>query len=98
MLREKRVQTIQTTDKALELLQLVANGEQNLNINGLAHTLKISREEVLLLLVTMESRGLISWDRRRKIYQPGGATLEMVRNLVQRFSRLRSLQSAAPLR
>jgi DNA-binding IclR family transcriptional regulator len=98
MLREKRVQTIQTTDKALELLQLVANGEKNLKINDLAHTLKISREEVLLLLVTMESRGLVSWDSRRKMYQPGGATLEMVRNLVQRFKRLRPVQSAAPLR
>jgi len=97
MLREKRVQTIQTTDKALELLQLVANGEHNLKINDLAHTLKISREEVLLLLVTMESRGLVSWDSRRKIYQPGGATLEMAKNLVRRFSRLRPLQPAAPL-
>ncbi len=98
MLREKRVQTIQTTDKALELLQLVANGEQNLKINDLARKLKISREEVLLLLVTMESRGLVSWDSRRKIYQPGGATLEMAKNLVRRFSRLRPLQSGAPLR
>src|SRR6266513_2549340 len=98
MLREKRVQTIQTTDKALELLQLVASGEQNLKINDLAHKLKISREEVLLLLVTMESRGLVSWDSRRKIYQPGGATLEMAKNLVRRFSSLRPLLSAAPLR
>ncbi len=97
MLREKRVQTIQTTDKALELLQLVASGEQNLKINDLADKLKISREEVLLLLVTMESRGLVSWDSRRKIYQPGGVTLEMAKNLVRRFSRLRPLLSAAPL-
>jgi DNA-binding IclR family transcriptional regulator len=98
MLREKRVQTIQTTDKALELLQLVASGEKNLKINDLAHTLKISKEEVLLLLVTMESRGLVSWDNRKKMYQPGCATLEMAINLVQRFSRFRPLQSAASLR
>ncbi len=87
MLREQRLQTIQTTEKAMELLQIVANGEQNLNINALAQRLKISREEVLLLLIAMENKGLVSWDNHTKVYGPGGTTLEMVRNLEQRFSR-----------
>jgi DNA-binding IclR family transcriptional regulator len=87
MLREKRQHTIQTTEKAMDLLQIVANGEQNLNINVLAQRLKISREEVLLLLVAMENRGLVSWDSCSKVYNPGGATLEMVRKIGQRFDR-----------
>jgi DNA-binding IclR family transcriptional regulator len=95
MKKEKRVQTIQTTEKALELLQVVANGEQNLNIQGLSQRLKISREEVLLLLVAMENKGLVSWDNYRKIYSPGGATLEMVRNLTQRFRRANLSMTAA---
>lgn len=88
MLREQRLQTIQTTEKAMELLQIVANGEQNLNINALAQRLKVSREEVLLLLVAMENKGLVSWDSHAKVYSPGGTTLEMVRNLEHRFSRI----------
>jgi DNA-binding IclR family transcriptional regulator len=97
MKKAKRVQTIQTTEKALELLQVVANGEQTLNIHGLSQRLKISREEVLLLLVAMENKGLVIWDNYKKIYSPGGATLEMVRNLTQRFRRTNFTMTAAPL-
>ncbi|HEY6873629.1 MAG TPA: helix-turn-helix domain-containing protein [Geobacteraceae bacterium] len=98
MLREKRQQTIQATEKALDLLQIVANGERELSINALAQRLKTDREEVLLLLVAMENKGLVTWDSRRKIYNPGGATLEMVRNIEQRFSRVHPLpRAAAPL-
>jgi DNA-binding IclR family transcriptional regulator len=94
MKKEERVQTIQTTEKALELLQVVANGE-HLNIHGLSQRLKISREEVLLLLVAMENRELVIWDNCRKIYSPGGATLEMVNNLTQRFRRANLSMTAA---
>ncbi len=98
MVKEKRLQTIQTTEKALDLLQIVANGEQNLNINALAQRLKVSKEEVLLLLVAMENKGLVTWDSRRKIYNPGGATLEMVRNIEQHFSHAGPCRySTAPL-
>jgi DNA-binding IclR family transcriptional regulator len=85
MLREKRLQIIHTTDKTLELLEIIINGSQNLKINGLAQRMKISKEEVLLLLVTIESRGLVAWDSHIKMYRPGGATLEMARNLEQHF-------------
>lgn len=98
MLREQRLQTIHTTDKALELLEILTKGEQHLKINDLAQRLKISREEVLLLLVTMESRGLVTWDSRRKMYSPGGATLEMARNLEQHFGRVHRPLSTASVR
>ena len=89
MLREQRLQTIQTTEKALDLLRIVANEEQkNLTINDLALRLKVSKEEILLLLVAMENRGLVTWDSRRRMYSPGGATLEMVRDFEQYFSRI----------
>lgn len=97
MNREQRLKTIQTTEKALELLQIVANGAQGMNIQDLSKKLHISREEVLLLLVTMENKGLVSWDSGRRIYSPGGATLEMVKNLTQRFPRSRVALMPAPL-
>ena len=51
MLRERRLQTIKTTEKAFELLQIVSCGEKSFNINRLSKKLMISREEVLILLV-----------------------------------------------
>lgn len=85
MLKEKRLQTIHTTDKALELLEILAKGHQHLTLNDLAQRLKINKEEVLLLLVTIENRGLVTWDSQKKVYGPGGATLEMVKYLQQYF-------------
>jgi DNA-binding IclR family transcriptional regulator len=87
MKKEQRMRTIQTTEKALELLQIVASGGQNLKIQGLSQKLKIDREEVLLLLVAMENRGLVAWDSYRKMYNPGGATMDLVKNLNKRFGR-----------
>ena len=95
MLREKRLHTIQTTEKALELLQIIATGERNLNINDLSQKLKIEREEVLLLLVAMENRGMVAWDSGKKIYNPGGAVMEMASNLAQRFRRLNTMPKPA---
>ena len=87
MTKEQRLQTIQTTEKALELLRLVTAGEQNLNILALSKRLNIGREEVLLLLVAMENKGLVTWDNCRKVYSPGGTTLEIVKNLTRHFSK-----------
>ena len=97
MKKAERLQTIQTTEKALELLQMVASGGDNLNIHSLSQRLSISREEVLLLLVAMENRGLVSWDSYRKIYSPGGATLEIARNLTRQFNRTTPLRRVAAL-
>src|ERR1035438_818791 len=94
MVREKRQHTIQTTEKTVELLQILADGEQGLKINDLAARLQISREEVLLLLVAMENRGFVAWDNRRKVYNPGGNTMVMARNLMQHGNRIDSMHPA----
>lgn len=83
MIKEQRLQTIHTTDKALELIETILKSDQPLKINELAQQLKICKEEVRLLLVAVENRGLVVWDSNRKQYCPGGATLEMARNLSQ---------------
>jgi DNA-binding IclR family transcriptional regulator len=87
MLREQRLQTIKTTEKAFELLQIVSSGEKSLTINRLSRKLMISREEVLILLVAMENRGLVSWDNGKKIYNPGGVALAMASTLVHQFGK-----------
>lgn len=85
MIREKRLQTIHNADKALELLETMIKSDKPLKINELAQQLKICKEEVRLLLVAVENRGLVAWDSKRKMYSLGGVTLEMARNLVQHF-------------
>ena len=70
MVKEKRMQTIQTTEHAMELLQVMSHGGQNLTLKALSQRLKIGREEVLILLVAMENRGLVSWDNLKKSYYP----------------------------
>jgi DNA-binding IclR family transcriptional regulator len=97
MLRKKRQQTIQTTEKTLELLQIVASGHRDLNINDLSQKLKIGREEVLLLLVAMENRGMVSWDNSKKIYNPGGEVRDMINKLARCFSRTCPVQIAPVL-
>jgi DNA-binding IclR family transcriptional regulator len=97
MKKEQRLQTIQTTEKALELLQMVASGEENLNIHRLSQRLNIGREEVLLLLVAMENKGLVNWDSYRRMYRPGGATLEIAKNLTRHFNRTTPLRPVAAM-
>ena len=95
MLKERRVQTIKTTEKAFELMQIVSRGEESLTIKRLSRRLGIDREEVLILLVAMENRGLVSWDGGKKVYNPGRAVLEMASTLVQQFGRAPRLQASA---
>ena len=97
MKKEQRLQTIQTTEKALELLQVVAGGGDNLNIYRLSERLNVSREEVLLLLVAMENKGLVIWDSYRKIYSPGGATLELARRIARQNGQAVPSRSVAAL-
>ncbi|GFE58006.1 helix-turn-helix domain-containing protein [Geobacter sp. AOG1] len=82
MLKQKCVQTVQTTKKTLELLDILSNGDENLHIGDLARKLGIGREEALLLLVTMESHGMVAWDDREKIYRPGWKSEKMARQFL----------------
>ncbi len=74
MIKEKHVQMVQTTEKALALLDILAEGNSSLHIGDLAQRLRCNRREVLLLLITLESRGLVAWDDRKKIYHLGDET------------------------
>lgn len=94
MLKAERLQILHRTDKALELLEIIINGNQHLKIKDLAERLRVGKEEVLLLLVTMESRGLVAWDSNRKIYRPVGEPPEITGNVGQNFAGSRMPSSA----
>lgn len=83
MRKEKRLQTVQATEKTLELLEILATGSEDLHIGELAAKLRMGRNEVLLLLVTLESRGMARWDERVKIYRAGWKSTELARHLLR---------------
>ena len=85
MFKEKRLHAVRATEKTLDLLNILAEGSEKLQIGTLAHKLQIGRNEVLLLLVTLESRGMVEWDDRSKIYRPGWKAAELAQTLLGRI-------------
>jgi hypothetical protein len=75
MIREQRQLTVHMAETTLALLDVLAEGDGRLTIRDLARRLNCSRNEARLLLVTLESRGILEWDEARKIYRTG-ATAE----------------------
>jgi len=53
-----------------ELLALLDTGSSGQTIIELAKKLSLTRKETLLLLVTLESQGVLTWDETAKIYRP----------------------------
>ncbi|MBI2353775.1 MAG: helix-turn-helix domain-containing protein [Deltaproteobacteria bacterium] len=82
MSKEKRLLTVQATEKTLELLEILAGGNERLTIGALADKLCMRRNDALLLLVTLESRGMVRWDDAGKIYRLGGKSAELARQML----------------
>lgn len=83
MLKAKRVETVHDTENILDLLEILAAGAEELHIGDLADKLHIGRNKALLLLVTLESRGMVRWDDREKIYRAGRKSEEMARQFLR---------------
>lgn len=82
MSKEKRLQTVQAAEKTVELLEMLAGGSERLTIGALAGRLCMRRNDALLLLVTLESRGMVRWDDAAKVYRPGRKSSELARQLL----------------
>lgn len=82
MLKERRLLTVQATEKTLELMELLASGSKKLRIGELAGKLCLSRNQVLLLLVTLENRGMVLWDDGGKFYKPGQRFTDLARQFI----------------
>jgi DNA-binding IclR family transcriptional regulator len=87
-----------------ELLALLETGTAGLTIIELARKLSLTRKETLLLLVTLESQGVLTWDETAKIYRPDlhtlstllhGAMRPHTRNRRDKVPRVQKLAKAA---
>lgn len=82
MRKEQRLLTVQAVEKTLELLDILVTGNERLTIRSLATRLGLGRNDVLLLLVALESRGMVLWDEQAKVYRPGQKSAELARQLL----------------
>ena len=85
MRKEKCRLTVQVVEKTVELLEILATADERLTIGALAVRLGMGRRDTLLLLVTLESRGIVRWDERARIYLPGQRAAEMARQVLALF-------------
>lgn len=58
-----------------ELLSLLATSDTQLTICQLADRLLVSRKDALLLLLNLESQGVVTWNNSARVYRPNPGTL-----------------------
>lgn len=87
MVKDKSLYAVQTVEKALDLLDALAEETPDASLPHLAKRLGISRNKTFRLLVTLENRGLVEREEWSGNYRLGLSTVEMA----QRFLRGASL-------
>ncbi|MBP1729436.1 MAG: helix-turn-helix transcriptional regulator, IclR family [Deltaproteobacteria bacterium] len=83
MFRSKSSYTVQSVEKALDILELLADELSDATLPHIAEKLGISRNKAFRLLATLESRGLVQREEHSGIYRVGLDTV----GLAQRFIR-----------
>jgi hypothetical protein len=73
MIKEQRQHLVEFTERTLVLLDVLAEGNSRLTIGSLSRRLGSSLTETRLLLVSLESRGMVEWDDTAKAYRLGSA-------------------------
>ncbi len=79
MANEGKTTTVQSVERALDLLELVANSEQSISIMELMEKTGLNRTTIWRILGTLEKRGYIEKDEVTKNYQRGVKLYQLVR-------------------
>lgn len=74
----------QVNDLSRGLLTLLVPENSNLGIRDLAKLLRMSHKETLLLLVRLESQGVLIWEFASRTYIPGPDSLCALLNVENR--------------
>lgn len=83
MARERSSYTVQCVEKALDLLDALADESNDMSVSQLATRLRLSRNKVFRLLVTLESRGLVERDELTGNYRIGLSSVELAQKVLQ---------------
>ncbi len=86
MAEKNTVYTVQTVDKALELLEAVAEAEHSVSLPSLAAKTGLSRNKAFRILATLCEKGLVERDVDTGAYRVGVNSVPLAQKLLQSSS------------
>jgi len=89
MTREKSTYSVQTVDKALDLLEVLAEDVTPATLPNLAERLGLSRNKVFRLIATLEGRGLVEREEGSGIYRLGVSSVALAQRFISSASIIR---------
>lgn len=89
MTKEKSAYSVQTVDKALDLLEALADDVPPATLPNLAERLELSRNKVFRLLATLESRGLVVREEGSGVYRLGVSSVALAQRFISSASIIR---------
>jgi DNA-binding IclR family transcriptional regulator len=89
MQREKSSYSVQTVEKALDLLEALTDDAPPATLHNLSDKLGLSRNKVFRLLATLESRGLVEREEGSGVYRLGLSSVALAQRFINSASLIR---------
>ncbi|MBI5657525.1 MAG: IclR family transcriptional regulator [Geobacter sp.] len=86
MTRDKSTYSVQTVEKALDLLEALTDETPPPTLPNLAERLGLSRNKVFRLLATLESRGLVEREEGSGVYRIGLSSVALAQRFISSAS------------
>src|SRR5512133_3160423 len=83
MFRSKSSYSVQSVEKALDILELIADESIDATLPHLAEKLGISRNKAFRLLATLENRGLVQREEHTGVYRVGLNTVGLAQRVIK---------------
>lgn len=89
MERDKEAYSVQAVVKTIDLLEALASDEQPATVPQLAKVLKMHRKKMLILLDTLEKKGLVELDTQLGSYRLGLHSYSMAQRILKNANMIR---------
>jgi DNA-binding IclR family transcriptional regulator len=89
MERDKEAYSVQAVVKTIDLLEALASDEQSATVPQLAKVLKMHRKKMLILLDTLEKKGLVELDTQLGSYRLGLHSYSMAQRILKNANMIR---------
>lgn len=83
MCERQTAYNVQTVEKALELLEIIAESRMNPSLPELSRKVGLSRNKTFRLLATLSDKGLVEQEKKGGGYQLGFTSLELAQKLLK---------------
>jgi len=89
MIKQPKTYSVQAVIKAIDLLKILAQEENNPSIIVIEKKLDLSRNKTVRLLATLEGKGLIEKDNQTGTYRLGLNSIQMAQHILKSTSLIR---------